>query len=240
LCYRDFATHLGSDQPVYGLQSIGAHGKHHGHASIEAMATHYIQEIQNIQPEGPYRLVGWSLGGAVAYEMAQQLKKQDQQIGFLGLLDSDLPRLVRKARSVGARRFVVDFAHQCGLDSVEVLQGLEPNNRLQFLLGEAKRATLIPADLTLEQFRRLYERYSRMFRANVRALRRYVPRPLAERVVLLQARDRIGPSVSGQEGTWQALCESVEVHVVPGNHYTMICEPLVGELVDQIRNYLTD
>ncbi len=239
LCYREFAAQLGCNHPVYGLQSIGAHGKHRGLTSIEAMATDYIREIRNVQPEGPYHLVGWSLGGVVAYEMAQQLKEKNQQIAFLGLLDSDLPRLIKKSRGLAERRFLVDFAHQCGLDiSVEALQNLELSDQLPVLLEKAKLANLLPSDLSLERFRQLYERNSRIFRANVRALRRYAPRPYSGRVVLLRAAEKIGPSISDPQSTWESLADQIDVHVVPGNHYTMICTPLVVHLVDHIRKYL--
>jgi thioesterase domain-containing protein len=238
MCYRDFAKHLGSDYSIYGLQGIGAHGKHFGHKSIEAMAAHYIKEIRTVQPEGPYNLVGWSLGGVVAYEMAQQLRKKKHPIAFLGLVDSDLPRQ-RRTRSLATRRFLLDFAHQCGLEvSPEVLQNLETEEQLTFLLERAKGGKLIPADLSLERFRQVFERNARIFRANVRALRRYEPQPYSERVVLFQAIDRIGRSLSDQEGTWHALAENVEVHEVLGNHYTIICEPHVRNLTDQIRQYL--
>jgi thioesterase domain-containing protein len=174
----------------------------------------------------------------VAYEMAQQLRKKKHPIAFLGLVDSDLPRQ-RRTRSLATRRFLLDFAHQCGLEvSPEVLQNLETEEQLTFLLERAKGGKLIPADLSLERFRQVFERNARIFRANVRALRRYEPQPYSERVVLFQAIDRIGRSLSDQEGTWHALAENVEVHEVLGNHYTIICEPHVRNLTDQIRQYL--
>jgi thioesterase domain-containing protein len=77
--FYDLARHLGTDQPFYGLQSRGLDGRHAPHARIEDMAADYVREIRSLQPSGPYFLGGRSLGGIIAYEMARQLRAQDQK-----------------------------------------------------------------------------------------------------------------------------------------------------------------
>src|SRR5687767_11584834 len=74
--YYELALHLGPDQPVYGLQSIGIAGKASPLIQVEAMAEHYLAAIHQVQPEGPYQLAGWSFGGTLALEMAHQLQKK--------------------------------------------------------------------------------------------------------------------------------------------------------------------
>lgn len=88
LRYRELAQHLGSEQPVYGLQPQGIDGKQTFHSRIEDMAAHYIEEIRTFQPEGPYFLGGFCGGGIVAFEMAQQLHAQGQKVALLALLDA--------------------------------------------------------------------------------------------------------------------------------------------------------
>src|SRR4030095_1614157 len=88
LCFSDLARRLGSDRPVYGLQTPGLYRERPLYTRIEDLAAHYIEAIRTVQPEGPYLLGGWSLGGIIAYEMAQQLIAQDQRIGHLLMLDS--------------------------------------------------------------------------------------------------------------------------------------------------------
>jgi thioesterase domain-containing protein/acyl carrier protein len=88
LIYRSLAQHLGADQPVYGLQPQGMDGKLPPLNRVEDMAARYIQEIQAIQPQGPYHLTGYCMGGNIALEMAQQLRKQGEMVGLLALLDS--------------------------------------------------------------------------------------------------------------------------------------------------------
>ncbi|HXV98345.1 MAG TPA: thioesterase domain-containing protein, partial [Anaerolineae bacterium] len=73
--YYELALHLGPDQPIYGLQSPGIADEASPLIQVEAMAEHYLAAIHRVQPEGPYQLAGWSFGGTLALEMAQQLQK---------------------------------------------------------------------------------------------------------------------------------------------------------------------
>jgi tyrocidine synthetase-3 len=62
--------------------------------TIEALAQTYIEKIQEVQPHDPYWIVGWSLGGTVAFEITLQLEKMGTAVAFLGLIDSPGPRTV--------------------------------------------------------------------------------------------------------------------------------------------------
>ncbi|MEO5914668.1 MAG: amino acid adenylation domain-containing protein [Luteolibacter sp.] len=80
---------LAPDQPVYGIQAVGLDGKSARHVSVEEMATHYVREIRSFQPEGPYFLGGYSLGGLIAFEVARQLDLIGQKVALLAMADSD-------------------------------------------------------------------------------------------------------------------------------------------------------
>lgn len=88
LLYRDLARHLGTDQPVYGLQAKGLDGKQPVLTTVEEMAAEYVSEIRKIQPTGPYNLAGYCLGGTIAYEVAQQLMAAHQRVAVLALFDT--------------------------------------------------------------------------------------------------------------------------------------------------------
>jgi amino acid adenylation domain-containing protein len=90
LCYRELAKHLGNEQTVYGLQPYGINGKNPLYRRLEDMATHFIQEIRALQPEGPYFLCGLCVGGIIAYEIAVQLQAQGQRVALLALFDAAL------------------------------------------------------------------------------------------------------------------------------------------------------
>lgn len=86
--FFSLAKYLGDDAPIYALQSDGLRGVADLPQSIEEMASLYIERIRAIQPNGPYHLLGWSLGGLIAHEMTRQLRESDEIVSFLGVLDS--------------------------------------------------------------------------------------------------------------------------------------------------------
>ncbi|WP_310489162.1 thioesterase domain-containing protein, partial [Chamaesiphon sp. VAR_69_metabat_338] len=89
--YYELAAHLGKNQPFYGLQPIGLDGKTPPLTRIEDMAAHYIEALRSVQPHGPYYLGGWSFGGWVAFEMAQQLQQAGEEVALLAVLDTLAP-----------------------------------------------------------------------------------------------------------------------------------------------------
>jgi thioesterase domain-containing protein len=88
LLYRELAHYLGPNQPVYGLQSQGLDGRIPLQHDFETMAKNYVKEIKTVQPEGPYLLGGYCLGGTIAFEMAQQLHKQGEETALLAMFET--------------------------------------------------------------------------------------------------------------------------------------------------------
>ncbi len=91
LGFANLVRHLGKDQPFYVPQPLGLEAETTPHERVEDMAAHYIQEIQTIQPVGPYYLGGRCFGGIVAFEMARQLVEQGEKVALLALIDGGLP-----------------------------------------------------------------------------------------------------------------------------------------------------
>lgn len=95
LNYSRLVSFLGQEQPIYGLQCRGVDGISPLFGSVAVMAREYVKEIRQIQPHGPYFLGGGSMGGLVAFEMAQQLSGLNESIGLLAMFDSVCPRLLK-------------------------------------------------------------------------------------------------------------------------------------------------
>ena len=93
--YYTLALYLGKDQPLFGIQDPSLYNAQSASKSIEEMAARYIEVLKTVQPEGPYHLLGWSVGGVVAFEMAQQLSRQGQTVAILILLDTSAPTPAR-------------------------------------------------------------------------------------------------------------------------------------------------
>ncbi|MGW5073598.1 non-ribosomal peptide synthase/polyketide synthase [Rhodococcus sp. NPDC004095] len=87
-CYTGLAQHLGTDRPVLGLQSPTIAEDGPLPESIDELAERYVSEIRRIQPHGPYHLLGWSLGGAIAHAMAVRLQQAGEGVSSLVMLDS--------------------------------------------------------------------------------------------------------------------------------------------------------
>jgi pyochelin synthetase len=88
LIFRELAHHLGADYPFYGLQARGLDGSSDYLTTTEAMAESYLREIRELQPEGPYYLGGFCMGGQVAVEIAQTLVREGQQVNLLFAIDA--------------------------------------------------------------------------------------------------------------------------------------------------------
>jgi phthiocerol/phenolphthiocerol synthesis type-I polyketide synthase E len=122
LIYRELSKLLGTDQPFYGLQSQGLDGAVPPLTKIEDMASLYVKEIRRAWPNGPYMLGGYCMGGTIAYEVAQQLRAQGQDVSFLALFDtmdwSKIPLLSRWNTSyMACEKFMFHATNLVRLDS---------------------------------------------------------------------------------------------------------------------------
>ncbi|MFF2905935.1 alpha/beta fold hydrolase, partial [Bacillus velezensis] len=87
-CYAGLMSSLEADYPIYGLQARGIGKKEPLPQSLDDMAADYIEKIRTVQPKGPYRLLGWSLGGNVIQAMATQLQSRGEEVSLLVMLDA--------------------------------------------------------------------------------------------------------------------------------------------------------
>ena len=88
LLYRNLARHFGNEFSFYGLQSQGLDGNDAPLTTVEEMAEKYLGEIRKVQPQGPYLLGGYCLGGTIAYEIAQRLRRDGDEVALVALMDT--------------------------------------------------------------------------------------------------------------------------------------------------------
>ena len=89
--YQALAKQLPDNVAVYGIQARSLLDSSYEETALAQMAQDYVSLIQEVQPQGPYRLIGWSIGGVLAVEIAHLLEQQNQTVSFIGLIDSTLP-----------------------------------------------------------------------------------------------------------------------------------------------------
>jgi thioesterase domain-containing protein len=236
--YHALANLLGPDQPFYGLQSTAVDEKRAAHVSIEGSAAEYIEAIRKVQPDGPYNLAGWSFGGTVAFEMAQQLLASGEKVGLLGLIDSFFPgrpaHFNRRALP-GTPLWKVD------LYSGELLFAPR-GKRLRQSLGLLKdglqtvKALVQSGGAKLKRERSLTVVLAEIEEANARAERGYVPKPYPGQVTLFWCSDWAFRVFHDTRLGWSEVAGGgLEVHVVPGNHKTMWEMPNVGTVAEKLR-----
>ena len=85
--YAGLVRYLPEDRPVYGLQ-LPALSDDGDYQSIEQLAHRYVEEVEAVSPDGPYDLLGWSLGGVIAHAMAVELQSSGRDVATLAMMDS--------------------------------------------------------------------------------------------------------------------------------------------------------
>jgi len=228
--YRDLAKFLPPDQPLFGLQPQGLDGQLAPHYTVEEMAAHYIREIREVQPEGPYCIGGWSFGGVIAFEMGKQLLAAGHEIELLALFDThNLGQThASEAPSSGKVRQAVNFFYSRSMFHVEALWKTEARHRRAYL----SRKVRIGLHWAAENFRKAYthirhpipEAIRRVEAASTLAAARYVATPYPGMVTLFRAADP-GASVLREDpflGWAEFVLGGIEVIEVPGNHFSLI------------------
>jgi amino acid adenylation domain-containing protein len=237
LAYAALTRHLDVDQPVYGLRSRGLVPGEAPHTTVEEMAADYLVAIRAVQPVGPYRLGGWSMGGVIAFEMARQLERTGEHVETLVLIDSHLPALHGLTLPADPKVRVRTFALDLGLPPerltpTDAESGEEPVSIHRVLEG-ARAAGIVPPDLTEEHVERLYG----VFESNLAALYAYQPEGCAGAVSLLRATEH-DPRQTESAG-WERIARGgVRVHRVPGSHFTLVREPQAAALARALERCL--
>jgi thioesterase domain-containing protein len=229
LNHRDFYHHLGTDRPIYGL--------HYGIAdrsdrvpdlpTIEDLAAQYIKEMCEVQPHGPYYLMGHSFGGAIAYEMSRQLVAQGLEVGLTALFNTNLD--LQNRQSLSLTQKIANF-QQLGL--AELID--RAKHRLQFKFNLLKdrygSSGLAHEDIFIEDPRILS------------AMNKYTPQPYSGRVVLFKAINplpMLNYSVSEPEVILNKLVTGgIKIYEVSGNNNTILQQPNVSIVAEAIETYL--
>jgi amino acid adenylation domain-containing protein len=227
LIYRPMSRHLGDDQPVYALQAQGLDGRE-PYTRVEDMAAHYVKEIRAFQPDGPYYLLGASFGGLVIYEMAQQFLAQGQEVGFLGMLNTNCPvySLGKKLachlghlKERGVREYARGFSQSLRRRLNKTEDGA-PNVEVQSVVQDQQDEALV-----------------RTVAAILEAEQNYVPsrKRYPGKITFFWADDAPRDFEDNRQAWTKIAAGGCEIHVVPGTHTRMREEPHVQKLVEKLK-----
>jgi thioesterase domain-containing protein/acyl carrier protein len=255
LNYTDLAYYLGPDQPVYGIQERGLNGLHAPFTEIETMASHYIDEIRIVQPEGPYFLGGYCLGGTIAFEMARQLQAQGQKVALLAIMDNTSPSLNYHRIKLGPS-YVIGFLKNLSHWLDDFLQ-LRPDQRWARLRRKAKvmqrRIINIFTPAGIESFRanieaevdsdlsQLPEEHYKFLAAHYCALQDYTPRIYQGQIVLFRTpRESLFGPFDPEMGWGELVTQDIKIKEIPSFHANLLQKPNVQILAKQLRSCLDE
>jgi acyl transferase domain-containing protein len=236
---RHLAVQIGLDRPVYGLQARGLYGGQAPHETFEEMAASYLEEVRVIQPHGPYLLSGFSGGGLVAYEMAQQLRATGEAVDMVVMLDTPYPEDVSLSAVDRITMKLQDIGKEGG-----AYFGRWLRERIAWEMARLQKGR--PAEpIGAEQFHN--EEIEAAFR---RALGRYRANAYDGSVLLLRPKLRIAyrlrdgrhlnaeRSILKPDNGWSPFLQPFLIKEVPGDHDSMVLEPNVRVLATYMRDAL--
>ncbi len=219
--YYPLVQYLGTERPIYGLQSQGLDGKQAPLASIEAMASQYIDEIATVQPHGPYFLAGYSFGGLLTFEIAQQLQARGERVELLALLDCNCPNL-KKVRPSWFKSIQIHLSNLWQLDRQERWKYI--TDRIDYRFKNVDyREFLIRS---LSEVAPPTPELLALIDANFQANRDYIARPYAGDVTLLRCRlQTLSFTLSHDLGWGEVVSGKLKIYDIASSHYGFLREP---------------
>ncbi|MFH0899819.1 MAG: thioesterase domain-containing protein, partial [Pseudomonadota bacterium] len=256
-CYGQLVRELGPGRPVFGIQAAGLDAGTVPHRSYRDMAAAYVERIRSVQPNGPYEVGGFSLGGVVAFEVACQLRQAQQEVSTLFLLDSVAPHHYHGIEPDDLRSILAFAQMMQGLSGVDLLRAfveseridpsagadavmaaLSPRSseqRLELFLECGKGTSMLSPSMSMDELRRLYA----VFGAIANGVTWYHPDTYEGRVVIFRTTDDHSRRLNERDMGWSRyLHGETEVVDLPGDHFALLSQPVVAELGLAIRRIL--
>jgi thioesterase domain-containing protein len=255
LLYANLARRLPDDFAVFGVEPRTALGVPLAHTRIEDMAAHYIERMRQVQPQGPLIVGGMCAGGVIAYEIASQLVRRGDKVEYVFLLDAATPQAARPHGQVTKNRlgrfaklFMEDDGYSRSSSSLLRAAAAKVWRTLRWEIGNSfEKWTVRLRFWLLETLLKQQMSWPRMISGlTVRQIyetaeAKYIPKPLpGTKIALVRATKGNAADTPYQEiysdGTlgWETSCADVKILDVEGGHFSMLQEPFVQDLAEQL------
>jgi thioesterase domain-containing protein len=230
LYLRALAKYVDPDRPLYGLQEISIDSSPSYGIDLKGIASAFLTEVMQLQPEGPYYLAGHSFGGYIALEMAHQLARQGHKMAFLGLWDTLPPGNQQQARLPD--RILIHLQNLRGLSSGQAIKYLL--ERGQSLLLRMTEFAPVRALLVRINFKPKNPMVAAAISSHG-----FNPDPYPGDVFLFEAKQRAWYVHWDPMENWKLYVHGkLEIREVDGKHTTMLFEPYVQDLARQLNECL--
>ncbi|KAG4026289.1 hypothetical protein MFRU_042g00180 [Monilinia fructicola] len=220
---------LSSDVAVFGLNSPFMKTPEEFTCGVVGIATHYINEMKRRQPTGPYLLAGWSAGGVIAYEVVNQLTKNNEVVDKLILIDTPCPDIIEPLPSSLHKWFA----------SIGLLGDGDPSKIPEWLLPHFASSvqalsTYMPEAIDPKKVPQVMAIWCEDGVCKLPTDPRPDPFPYGHAQFLLDNRTDFGPYI------WDKYLgnEKFVTRHMPGNHFSMMHAPHVKLLGDFMREAL--
>ena len=228
LGYRHLIKKFNDIIPLYGLKSQGIDGKSSPINSIEEMASHYINEIDTLNIKEQKVIIGWSLGGIIAYEMVKQLENTGNEILLLVPIDISPKKKYNDNLIIDEDKIIIELAENYLDINENELRGLNTDEKISKIIS--KENTII-SELNKDELRNMI----RIDINNRGAYHKYYMKNKINAPIL---------SIKASNGkfyndTWDNWTNNkVEEIIIPGNHHSIMNNLEVKSIYDKIKEYL--
>nr|WP_232022171.1 polyketide synthase Pks13 [Mycobacterium basiliense] len=236
--YEPLLNRLPADTPMYGFERV--------EGSIEERAEAYVPKLIEMQGDGPYILVGWSLGGVLAYACAIGLKRAGKDVRFVGLIDAvrageEIPQTkeeIRKRWDRYARFAEKTFNVTVPEIPYEQLEELDDEGQVRFVLDAVSQSGVqIPAGI-IEHQRTSYLDNRAIDTAQIQPFDGHVTLYMADRyhddAIMFEPRY----AVRQPDGGWGEYVSDLEVVPIGGEHIQAIDEPIIAKVGEHMSRAL--
>ncbi len=234
---------LGADHPFVALQAADRRHAEDLPATIEAMAASYVKQLRLAEPSGPYVLMGWCLAGTIAYEAAQQLLAEGEEVAAVMMVDTWCPSYATGMSALHRRLSEWSYSTQVILmDFSKVLRGrhsfsafLERRNAIR-RLQKGRSRSKTPSSEVHANYQADRDFDTRILGQVRDACRSYNPQPIGARVLLVRSSEEPrGFGLSRRLG-WDRLRDRQWLMTtIRGDHCEVFMEPQIGILARAIR-----
>jgi acetoacetyl-CoA synthetase len=229
---------------VYGIQGRGLRAGEVPNSRVEDMAADYIMQIRSVQPHGPYALAGFSMGGLIAFEIAQQLLQCGETVELLALLDTQFDRqcltfqdrflhqgrrVELELREIRAR----SWRQRVGYILVKAGHFAD---RLRVVAGKAPKHSIVD-EQKLRGVLNLSPRQRKIILSLRVAMAAYRPKTYSGKVTFFRA-GIPNPRWPDPLRIWKGVCRELEVVEVPSGHSDLILPPCVRYVADTLDRLL--
>ncbi|MDJ0635031.1 MAG: amino acid adenylation domain-containing protein [Xenococcaceae cyanobacterium MO_188.B29] len=243
IAYKNIANCMGSDRPIYGLQSRALDNPTQEHSSIEEIATEYTKAISQERAEGPYYLMGWSMGGVIALSIAKQLEKQQQKVAFVGLVDAFL--IAENFPTLKEGEPYLEFLPLLGSDFMEALMNfdeseqqvlrnslvnLSSGDRLKKVLAWGQKRNILPHNISDE----ILQKQLALTEIHKKLLSNHHPPKTQTKLHIWWALDRLGLNIAHTD--WEEYTTGGSyTKALPGNHFSIFSPTYVEMLAQDLQ-----